>query len=151
MGLENSRRFRALPVYAVLLAYGKFGFGEIFAGQVRLARAVAKFLDSKDGYELLPQGVIPENQRPNGGPSFDDTHIIVLFRAKDDKTNNELVSRINSTRKIYVSGTKWDSKPACRIAVSTWKIETEKHLELILAVLEGALQEREGIQSDDDR
>lgn len=135
MGLENSRRFRALPVYSVLLAYGRHGFGEIFARQVRLARAVSEFLASSEGYELLAQGPDSGNEVVNDRASFEDTHIIVLFRARDETLNDELVKRINSTRKMYVSGTKWDGRPACRIAVSTWKVDVERDLELIRGVL----------------
>jgi glutamate/tyrosine decarboxylase-like PLP-dependent enzyme len=126
IGLENSRRFRALPVYAVLLAYGREGLGEMFARQVRLARAISRFLKSSDDYELLP---------PSSEEHFETTHIVVLFRARDEKKNAELVKNINATRKMYVSGTKWEDKPACRIAVSTWKVEVERDLRLVTDVL----------------
>jgi hypothetical protein len=46
-----------------------------------------------------------------------------------------LVKNINATRKMYVSGTKWDGKPACRIAVSTWKVEVDRDLKLVTAIL----------------
>jgi glutamate/tyrosine decarboxylase-like PLP-dependent enzyme len=127
IGLENSRRFRALPVYAVLLAYGREGLGQMFARQVRLARAISRFLKSSDEYELLPSSSKDEY--------FENTHIVVLFRARDEKKNAELVEKINATRKMYVSGTKWDGKPACRIAVSTWKVEIERDLRLVMDVL----------------
>ncbi len=71
---------------------------------------------------------------------FDDTHIIVLFRARDDNLNELLVQKINDTRKMYVSGTRWEGKAACRIAVSTWKVEVERDLQLVKEVLEGALK-----------
>ncbi|ESZ98513.1 hypothetical protein SBOR_1175 [Sclerotinia borealis F-4128] len=134
VGLENSRRFRALPVYAVLLAYGREGLSEMFARQVRLARAISKFLDAHAGYELLAKGKL-ENQS-----LIENTHIIVIFRVNDDSINNDLVNRINTTRKMYVSGTKWEGKPACRIAVSTWKVDVDRDLRLIKNVLDGVLQ-----------
>lgn len=133
IGLENSRRFRALPVYAVLLAYGREGLGEMFARQVRLARGISKFLDAHVGYELLAKSKL-ENENV-----IENTHIIVIFRAKNDSTNNELVKRINATRKMYVSGTKWEGRPACRFAVSTWKVEVEKDLQLIQGILDDVL------------
>lgn len=43
IGIENSRRFRALPVYAVLLAHGRTGPPGIFTRQIRLARLIAAF------------------------------------------------------------------------------------------------------------
>ena len=132
IGLENSRRFRALPVYAVLLAYGREGFGEMFARQVRLAREISEFLKSSKEYELLPS----KAQDPTKDDQFENTHIVVIFRAKDERKNAELVKDINATRKMYVSGTKWEGKPACRIAVSTWKVEVERDLRLVRNVLE---------------
>ena len=146
IGLENSRRFRALPVYAVLLAYGRDGLAEMFARQVWLARGVAKYLDESDGYEVLPRQHAARPAKPiaevspEHGEKYLDTHIIILFRARDEKINAELVKRINATRKMYVSGTKWDGKPACRIAVSTWKVEVERDLELVTGVLEEVLK-----------
>ncbi|KAA8569455.1 hypothetical protein MFRU_004g02320 [Monilinia fructicola] len=134
IGLENSRRFRALPVYAVLLAYGREGLSEIFARQVRLARGVVKFLDAHAEYELLAKGRLANKD------VIDNTHIIVLFRAKNDGKNNELVKKINSARKMYVSGTKWEGKPACRIAVSTWKVDVDRDLQLIQQVLDDVIQ-----------
>lgn len=125
-GLENSRRFRALPVYAALLAYGRSGYAEIFARQVRLARGISKFLQESEEYELLPNG---EKE------GFHGVHIIVIFRARDEKINEELVGRINGTRKMYVSGTKWDGKSASRIAISTWKVDVERDLKLISGIL----------------
>lgn len=103
----------------------------MFSRQVRLARNVAEFIDQHTEYELLP--------KTGKGEDYDGTGIIVLFRANDEKTNGELVARINSTGKIYVSGTAWDQKPACRIAVSTWKVDVERDSEIIKTVLESAL------------
>ncbi|KAF7908368.1 uncharacterized protein EAF01_004123 [Botrytis porri] len=137
IGLENSRRFRALPVYSVLLAYGREGLSQMFARQVRLARGISKFLDAHVGYELLAKSKF-EDERV-----IDNIHIIVIFRAKDDSTNNELVKRINATRKLYVSGTKWEERPACRFAISTWKVDVERDLQLIQCILDDVLQYRQ--------
>ncbi|TVY43954.1 L-2,4-diaminobutyrate decarboxylase [Lachnellula subtilissima] len=134
IGLENSRRFRALPVYAVLLAYGSAGLAEMFTRQVRLARGIAVYVQESAEYELLAQG---EDEKGYYG----NTHIIVIFRARDEALNRELVSKINATRKIYVSGTKWNGRPACRVAVSTWRVEVERDVELVRGVLEGVARD----------
>jgi len=131
IGLENSRRFRALPVYSVLLAYGLSGFRDIFIRQTRLARAVAHFLQSSNEYELLQELVVDD---------YRDIHISVLFRVKDEKLNEVLGKKINDTRKIYVSGTKWEGRPACRIAVSTWKVDVERDTKIVVDVLEGIIR-----------
>jgi glutamate/tyrosine decarboxylase-like PLP-dependent enzyme len=125
LGIENSRRFRALPVYASFLAYGLSGYEDMIERQVRLARGIAKYIAGSEKYELLPKG--------NGEESV---YIIVLFRAKNEALNRELVQRINSSRKIYVSGTQWDGRPAARFAVASWMVSVERDLKLVKEILE---------------
>ncbi|KAI1171483.1 pyridoxal phosphate-dependent transferase [Nemania sp. FL0916] len=122
IGLENSRRFRALPVYAVLMSEGFDGISKMLERMVITARAVARAIQSlADDYVLLPEA----------GPSSsslsvrDNIHIVVLFRARDDELNNVLVRRINDGCKWYVSGSSWGGKPAVRVAVSSWRAEPE--------------------------
>jgi glutamate/tyrosine decarboxylase-like PLP-dependent enzyme len=158
IGLENSRRFRALPVYSVLLAYGRSGFAEIFAKQVRLARAISAYIDSHPSLELLAQGPPPSHPtapfhhlslsspQPTGTntpierPPYENTHIIVIFRARKEHVNNGLVDGICGTRKLHVSGTSWQGKKAVRIAVSTWKVEVGRDLDVVKRVLEEVLK-----------
>ena len=135
IGLENSRRLRALPVYANLVAYGKSGYREMLERQIDLARGIAKVvLDSPD-YEILPESGSSVEDIVNG------VYIIVLFRAKDELFNAELVNRIKASRKIYLSGTSWDGKPACRFAVSNWKANAERDLPLIQQVLQDVAEQ----------
>jgi len=138
VGIENSRRFRALPVYAVLQRQGRTGFGEIFARQVRLARAVADYIRRSPAYQLLPwRKLEDQNER---------THIVVLFRPKGRADSARMVAKkINETRRIYVTPTDWlESCPdsagagtgAIRLAVSNWMVDVEKDLAVISEVLE---------------
>ena len=50
--------------------------------------------------------------------------------------NAELVTKTNNTRKLYVSGTKWEGSPACRFAVSNWQVDVERDIEIIKDVLD---------------
>ncbi|PGH29183.1 hypothetical protein GX50_08069 [[Emmonsia] crescens] len=127
-GLENSRRLRALPVYATLVAYGKDGYRDMLERQIRLARSVVGWLFEHPAYAVLPHN--PEKES-----LLQDTFMIVLFRAKDEDLNRVLVNKINATSKMYVSGTSWDGKPACRIAISNWRVNEEQDLEMITSVL----------------
>ncbi|KAG9669578.1 tyrosine decarboxylase, partial [Aureobasidium melanogenum] len=130
IGIENSRRFRALPVYANLVAYGREGFVDMLERQIELARKIAAYMHASDAYQLLP----PSTQQD------DHTHssifIIVLFRAVNPDLNAALVRKINATRKIYVSGTSWQAEPACRFAISNWKSSIEKDWDAIKEVLD---------------
>ncbi|KAJ9141789.1 Pyridoxal-dependent decarboxylase [Pleurostoma richardsiae] len=125
IGLENSRRFRALPVYATLVSEGRDGIAEMLARMVIMARKIVEFIIHSDAYELLPDETA----------SLEEVHIVILFRARDDAINDSLVQKINDTRKMYVSGTKWKGKSACRIAVSSWKVQVENDLAVVKEVL----------------
>lgn len=128
IGIENSRRFRALPVYATLLSYGRKAYEDMLVRQVRLARKVAGWLWESEDFDVLPKEESRQEMLTN-------IFMIVLFRAKDKSVNKELVKRINGTGKIYVSGTKWEGRPAARIAVSTWRVEVERDAKVIQEVL----------------
>jgi hypothetical protein len=97
----------------------------MLARMVRLARKIAAFIRDDDRYELLP----------SADQGLDDTHIIVLFRAKDEGLNSVLVQRINESRQMYVSGTAWRGQKATRIAVSSWRVDVERDFEAVKTIL----------------
>lgn len=109
-GIENSRRFRALPLYSTLIAYGKEGYQKLIEESISYARAVAEYIVQSPDYVLLPDDDVSQ------------ISTIVFFQAKDDELNKQLNARINSTRNIFLSGSAWNNKPAQRVAVSNWKI-----------------------------
>ncbi|XP_044721289.1 pyridoxal-dependent decarboxylase conserved domain-containing protein [Hirsutella rhossiliensis] len=125
IGLENSRRFRALPVYAALLSEGSAGFERLVSNMVQLARRLAAFLRDSPDYELLP----------DESAGLDRTFIIVLFRAKDRALNEVLTDKINQTRQMYVSGTVWRGSKAVRIAVSNWRVDVSRDFDVVTAIL----------------
>ncbi|CAZ85435.1 unnamed protein product [Tuber melanosporum] len=122
LGLENSRRFRALPVYATLCAYGVSGYKDLLSRLVAHSRNIATFIHGHGSYQLL------------NGP-IGDIFVIVLFSAKEDGLNHRLKKAINDTRKMYVSGTMWSNRPAIRIAVANWQVESDE-LEVVKEVLQ---------------
>lgn len=133
IGLENSRRFRALPAYAVLLSEGRPGFANLFHNMAQLSRKLAVFLRESPYYELLP----------DESGDVEEIFIIVLFRAKDRKLNDELVAKINATRQLYVSGTSWKGEKAVRVAVSNWKVDVERDFKVVTTILNDVAEGRE--------
>ncbi|KAJ3212745.1 hypothetical protein HDU82_007126 [Entophlyctis luteolus] len=124
VGIENSRRFRALPLYASLLALGRDGYVELFERNVAFANMVAEWIHASPDYTLLnnlSDGI--------GSGSKDGVYVgsIVLFRAAPGNrggftdTDDRLLDAINSTRVVYVTGTVWGGKSAIRIALSNWR------------------------------
>lgn len=142
IGLENSRRFRALPVYASLAAHGRAGYVEILQRQIELARAIAAFVREHPAYELLPLA----DPASSSSSSFSSSspaeerlaqiYVIVIFRAKDEGLNGELVQRMNGTRKLYVSGTRFGGRAAARFAVANWQVDVGRDLKVVKEVLE---------------
>jgi len=131
IGIENSRRFRALPVYSSLAAYGRTGYQDMLERQIRLAREIAHFIAANEHYELLPN--VDEDMPPEDRLSR--IYIIVLFRAKSPAVNEELVKRVNATKRIYISGTQWEGRPAARFAVANWQADAKQDLQLVQDVL----------------
>lgn len=125
IGLENSRRFRALPAYAVLLSEGRPGIAKMLGNMIDLCRQLAVFLRDSPHYDLLPDENAPT----------DYIFMIVLFRAKNDDLNDKLVEKINQTREMYVSGTSWKGEKAVRIAVSNWKVDVARDFDVVKAIL----------------
>lgn len=130
IGIENSRRFRALPVYASLLSYGRIGYREMLQRQVRLARMIAGWLFDHSEYITLPE-------MGSKAALLDRTYIIVLFSARDENLNWNLAGRINESEQMFVSGTSWDGRPACRIAIANWRVDEAIDFALVTGVLDG--------------
>ncbi|BEI81716.1 hypothetical protein CcaverHIS002_0208760 [Cutaneotrichosporon cavernicola] len=123
VNIENSRRFRALPLFASLLSLGKDGYADIVRRNVAFARRVAAHIASHPSYELL-------NQSPEWLVNDEPVPLnIVLFRgapgSRFDPTaadaHSRLTAAINDTRRMYVSGTQWAGNGAVRLAVSNWR------------------------------
>ncbi|ROT41465.1 hypothetical protein SODALDRAFT_377135 [Sodiomyces alkalinus F11] len=130
---KNSRRFRALPAYAVLRSEGRAGMAAMLGRMVRLARKIAAFVRDSHHYEWLPD--------QEAEADLEDTHIIVLFRAKDEALNDVLVAKINETREVFVSGTVWNGK-AVRIAVATRRVDVERGFAVVREVLDSVAEGR---------
>ncbi|KAF2665169.1 PLP-dependent transferase [Microthyrium microscopicum] len=130
IGIENSRRFRALPMYASLHAYGIQGYVDIIERQVNTARRVASWVNEHEAYTLLP------SKTGKGVKNMDNIYMIVLFRASDSGLNDILVDLINESGQMYVSGTAWDDQKAVRIAISNWQVVPEREAKVVESVLE---------------
>ncbi|KIV91736.1 hypothetical protein PV10_06245 [Exophiala mesophila] len=135
IGLENSRRFRALPVYATVKAYGRQSHVAMLKRQINLARRITEWLLRDDRFQVLPGGL-------DKADIINKTYIIVLFRATDPEVNKSLVKMVNADGRIYVSGTVWDGEPAARIAVSNWRVDVDRDATLVQQVLNSVARSR---------
>jgi glutamate/tyrosine decarboxylase-like PLP-dependent enzyme len=117
-----------LPVYASLLSYGKSGYQEMLHRQIHLARRINGWIFDHTGYTALPK-------TSSKTDLLDQTFMSVLFRANDEALNRNLAQKINESSRMFVSGSSWDGAPACRIAISNWRVDVERDFALVSDVL----------------
>jgi len=126
LGVENSRRFRALPVWLSLLAYGKQGIKGWVNSNIQLAKQLADWIDESDDYEL----VHPCQMN------------VVLFRPsakglstnEADKNTKDFLQRVNADGRLFFSPGYWNGCEAIRVALSNWQTE-QKDIEIAIEVL----------------
>ena len=114
---ENSRRARALAVWATLRAYGRAGYREMVERHTALARHLADRVDSAPELERLAD--VPLN--------------IVCFRAQPQSVsegqlnefNNRLGDAVRADGRVFVGNTTYAGKTALRPAIVNWQTDTE--------------------------
>jgi len=137
IGIENSRRFRGLPMFCALYSLGRSGYEDMIRRHVDFARRISTWIStSGDGggaqwYEVLNASFsVPEGSQHTSTQDGTRRALryvvplnIVLFRARkgsalyEPNSSSKLIKAINGTRKIYVSPGKGG---AARLAVSNW-------------------------------
>jgi glutamate/tyrosine decarboxylase-like PLP-dependent enzyme len=117
---EESRRGRAVPVYAALRALGRTGVAELIERNCRQARRFAQGL-SDAGHEVLNEVVL--NQ------------VVVAFG--DAEHTRRVVAAVQEDGTCWCGATVWKGRTAMRISVSgfaTTDADVEKSLAAILRV-----------------
>lgn len=115
---EESRRARAVPVYAALRSLGRDGMARLVERCCRHARRFAQGLRAA-GYEVLNDVVL--NQ--------------VLVTFGDAERTRGTIAAIQREGTCWCSGTVWQGHTAMRISVSNWRTtdeDVERSLEAIL-------------------
>ena len=123
---ENSRRARALAVWATLRAYGRDGYRTMVERHVRLARHLAAQVDRRPELELLaePQlNIVCFRARPAGVPE-----------AQLDDLDRRLGEALLADGRVYCGTTVYDSRVAFRPAIVNWQT-TEADVEALVEVL----------------
>jgi glutamate/tyrosine decarboxylase-like PLP-dependent enzyme len=117
MSPENSRRARALPVWATLRAYGRDGYREMVERHLALARRLSDRVDAAPELErLAPTGLN-----------------IVCFRAHPSGIGEEELNALNrrlgeellADGRVFAGTTTYGGKVALRPAIVNWQTEGE--------------------------
>lgn len=114
---ENSRRARALAVWATLRAYGRAGYRQMVERHLALAQHLAERIDATPELERLAD--VPLN--------------IVCFRARPAGVGDEQLNDFNerlgaellADGRVFVGTTTYGGKTALRPAIVNWRTETE--------------------------
>ncbi len=129
---ENSRRARALPVWATLRAYGREGHREMVERHLRLARALADRVDREPGFERLAEvrlNIVCFRARPPG-----------VVEDELDELNRRLGERLLADGRVFCGTTVYDGKVAFRPAIVNWQT-TEPDVQMLIDVLVELLEE----------
>ena len=117
LGVENSRRFRALPVWMSLLVYGRDGIAKWVENNIKLAKLLAKKVNESPYYQLLLECKLN----------------VVLFSPKAKELNSEqldtltqkVLAEINRDGRVFVSAGMWQGRQCIRAAFSNWQTRAE--------------------------
>ncbi len=121
---ENSRRFRALPAWFSLLAYGRDGYCEIIERNCALASELGARLETHPRFQLLAP------VRLN----------VVCFTLEDANAPSvtAFLNRVRDTGEAFLTPTMLNGVPAVRAAFSNWRT-TLYDLERVWNALAGAV------------
>jgi glutamate/tyrosine decarboxylase-like PLP-dependent enzyme len=128
---DESRRARAVPMYAALRALGREGVAEIVDRCCAMATRMAARLTVDSRVRILNDVVL--NQ------------VLVQFRPQDgddaaaEALTQAVIARVQDEGTCWAGGTKWHGQAAMRISISNWSTtadDIDRSAAAILAVLE---------------
>ncbi len=106
---ENSRRFRALPAWFSIMAYGKNGYRDIIERNCSAARQFGELINNSENFELLAPVKLN----------------VVCFTIKKDKLSmNDIKALLDNVRddgRVFFTQTVYKGIPAIRAAISNWQ------------------------------
>jgi len=115
LGIENSRRFRAFPVWLSLLAYGKQGIKNWVKSNIELSKKLAEWIDHSIDYELVyPCQMNVVLFRPNCDG---------LSQEEADLLTDERLNAINQDGRLFLSPGSWQGHHIIRAALSNWETD----------------------------
>lgn len=119
---ENSRRFRALPSWFTLLAYGRLGHKEIVERNCACAAHLGEAINNSKQFKLL--AVVRMN--------------VVCFTMKHNpvsfETIQQFLAMVRDDGRVFLTPTLYKGVPAIRAAISNWQT-TNADMDLTIDVL----------------
>lgn len=123
-GIQLGRRFRALKFWFVIRYLGREGMIARLREHCRLARLFASWVEESENFELIapvPFALVCFRACPKG---VDDLNVL----------NEQIMNKINTEGKAYLSHTKLNGKFTLRVSVGSIRVE-ERHLTKVWGLL----------------
>ena len=109
---QNSRRFRALPAWMTLMAYGRSGYQDIVERNCHQAHWLGQQIAASAQFRLLsPVHLNVTCFTLSGDPQMCDVQ--------------QFLSRLRDDGRVYLTPTQYKGTPAIRAAFSNWQTEME--------------------------
>jgi len=117
---EDSRRFRALPAWMTLMAYGRSGYRELVARCCSLAHQFGQGIERAPSFELLSPVSLN----------------IVCFslRGADAARRDQFLEALTADGTVLLTPTSFAGKPALRAAFVNWSTSTEDVVKILEAL-----------------
>jgi aromatic-L-amino-acid decarboxylase len=116
-GIQLGRRFRALKVWFVIRSYGLEGLRRVVRSHLELAQDLGRRIAGTPDFELMapvPFGLVCFRYRP-AGMALDDPAL--------DRHNQELLERVNQTRKVHLTHTRLGGRFVIRMVIGQRQTE----------------------------
>ena len=117
---ENSRRFRALPAWMTLMAYGRAGYRELVARCCSLARQFSQGIEQSAQFELLSPVCL--------------NIVCFALRGADAAQRDRLQEALIADGTTLLTPTHFAGKPAMRAAFVNWSTSTEDVVRILEAL-----------------
>lgn len=122
--LEGSQRYRALPVWMTLMAYGAAGVRQIVRDNCGQAARLGRWIEASDRFELLTPVILN----------------VVCFRARPpaeldaDVFNGDLLDALNAAGEVFMTPGAYEGKGGIRAAFSNWMTREEDVVRIMAAL-----------------
>ena len=131
-GVQLGRRFRSLKLWMILRSYGAEAIRERLTEHIRLAQALAGWIDRHPDFERLapvPFSVVCFRWKPQGS---------LLSEEELDRTNERLIELVNETGEVFLSHTRLRGRLVLRVAIGhldTAEIHVRRVWELLTSAV----------------
>ena len=129
---EESRRARAIPVYAALRALGRTGVGDLIERCCAVARRMAARLGPHPSLEILNDVVLNQVLVRCVPPSGNE--------ADADRFTDAVIDAVQRDGTCWLGGTRWKGARAIRISVSNWSTterDADRSADAIIRAVDG--------------